>query len=124
MIAEGRPRSEVAQALGISKSTVRLHIDNVGNLAGASKRADVLRYAIDQGLIRAERRDVPMNSRERLIIQMLLDGFSQAAAAYATGISLNGVVLVLQRLRARVGVRRTPELLRVLAGQFDSNVAG
>lgn len=118
LIAEGRPRAEVARALGISTTTVRMHIDNVGHLAGASKRADLLRYAIDQGLIRAERRDVDLSERERMIVQMLLDGFPQAAAAVATGLSLSGVGLVLQKLRRRVGVRRTPELLRAVVGSL------
>lgn len=118
MIAEGRPRAEVARALGISQSTVRLHIDNVGHLAGASKRADLLRYAIDQGLIQTESREVEMSERERMIVQMLLDGFSQSAAAVATGLSLAGVGIVLRKLRRRVGVRRTPELLRVVVGSL------
>ncbi len=118
LIAEGRPRAEVARALGISQSTVRLHIDNIGHWAGASKRADLLRYAIDQGLILAESRDVEMSERERMIVRMLLDGFSQSAAAVATGLSLAGVGLVLRRMRRRVGVSRTPELLRQVVGSL------
>lgn len=118
MIAEGRPRKEVARALGISTATVRMHINNIGNWAGASKRADLLRYAIDQGLILAEKRDLEMSERERTIVSMLLDGFSQSAAAVATGLSLAGVGLILRRMRRRVGVNRTPELLRRVAGSL------
>ena len=53
LIAEGRTMKEVAAALGLSPRTVETHKYQVMQLLGLQTTADLVRYAIEHGLISA-----------------------------------------------------------------------
>jgi DNA-binding NarL/FixJ family response regulator len=55
LIAQGRTMKEVATALGLSPRTVETHKYQVMQLLGLQTTADLVRYAIEHGLISATR---------------------------------------------------------------------
>ncbi|MFI0982833.1 response regulator [Streptomyces sp. NPDC021093] len=52
LIAEGLPNGEIARALRISPATVKTHINNLFAKTGVRDRAQAVRYAYWQGLVR------------------------------------------------------------------------
>jgi DNA-binding NarL/FixJ family response regulator len=50
----GRKNREIAEMLGISVATVKLHKVNIYRKCGGNTPVDILRYALTQGLIRPE----------------------------------------------------------------------
>jgi len=50
LIAEGRSNKEVADVLGLSVNTVRVHRNNIMAKLGLHKQADLVRYAIKAGI--------------------------------------------------------------------------
>lgn len=53
-LASGRAPGQIAKLLGISVHTVRRHIANLSTKLGLSGRADLAKYAVDHGLVRAK----------------------------------------------------------------------
>ncbi|MGW7416838.1 response regulator [Streptomyces sp. NPDC054863] len=52
LIAEGLPNGEIARALHIGPATVKTHINNLFAKTGVRDRAQAVRYAYRQGLVR------------------------------------------------------------------------
>ncbi len=52
-MAEGRWHKEIAQAMGISQSTVEFHVYNLHRKTGITREAQLARFAIRLGLIKA-----------------------------------------------------------------------
>lgn len=48
----GESNQEIADALGISESTVRIHVSNIFHKLGVSRRTEAISAALKQGLIR------------------------------------------------------------------------
>jgi DNA-binding NarL/FixJ family response regulator len=59
----------------------------------------------------------PLSEREREIVDLVIDGHSDADAASALGASSNDVATVRSQIMARFGARDRAELLDVLTGQ-------
>ena len=53
LVAEGERDSDIAMELNISIKTVHSHLDRIRDKTGRRRRADLTRYAIEQGLMRA-----------------------------------------------------------------------
>ena len=51
LVAEGERDKDIARQLYISVSTVRTHLDRIRDKTGQRRRAELTRYAIEQGLI-------------------------------------------------------------------------
>ena len=51
LIAEGKSRKEVAYTLNISEKTVAFHRNNIKRKLGFSTTAQIIRYAVDKGLV-------------------------------------------------------------------------
>jgi DNA-binding NarL/FixJ family response regulator len=52
LVAEGERDKDIARQLYISISTVRTHLDRIRDKTGQRRRAELTRYAIDQGIVR------------------------------------------------------------------------
>lgn len=53
LIAEGRTAAQIAEELGISESTAKTHRRNLMRKLGLNNKADLIRYAIKQGIVKA-----------------------------------------------------------------------
>ena len=51
---EGRSNQEIADALGISEGTVRIHVSNLFHKLGVSRRTEAISAALKRGLIRTD----------------------------------------------------------------------
>ena len=51
LVASGLSDDEIAEALGIASSTVRSHLDRIGQKTGARRRPAIMRLAQQRGLI-------------------------------------------------------------------------
>jgi DNA-binding NarL/FixJ family response regulator len=51
MIAEGQMNKEIAEKLSISVRTVERHRENIMSKLNLHTRAELVRYAVDKGLI-------------------------------------------------------------------------
>ena len=65
LTAEGLSSSAIAERLGISTRTAETHRGNVMGKLGLHNRADLVRYAIDRGLVSTERPSRSPTSRSR-----------------------------------------------------------
>ncbi len=54
LTAEGHSQPEIARRLHISPRTVEMHRKNLMRKLAFRNQADVIRYAIDRGLLKAE----------------------------------------------------------------------
>jgi len=52
LLAEGERDADIARELGISIKTVQGHLDRIRDKTGMRRRAELTRYAVDEGLIR------------------------------------------------------------------------
>ncbi len=52
LVAAGERDQDIADSLYISVGTVRSHLDHIRTKTGERRRADLTRYAVDQGLLR------------------------------------------------------------------------
>ena len=52
LVAQGERDQDIAELLIISVGTVRSHLDHIRTKTGERRRADLTRYAVDQGLLR------------------------------------------------------------------------
>jgi DNA-binding NarL/FixJ family response regulator len=52
LVAAGERDQDIAESLYISVGTVRSHLDRIRTKTGERRRADLTRYAMDQGLLR------------------------------------------------------------------------
>jgi two-component system response regulator NreC len=55
MIALGHTNPEIAESLHVGLRTVETHRSHIQQKLGLSKRADLVRYALDHGLVGSER---------------------------------------------------------------------
>jgi non-specific serine/threonine protein kinase len=53
LIAQGKTNREIAQELVLSKRTVEKHAANILSKLGLTSRAQIVRWAIEIGLVRA-----------------------------------------------------------------------
>jgi NarL family two-component system response regulator LiaR len=51
LIGQGKSNSEIATELVLSKRTVETHVSHILSKLGLSNRAQIMRWAIDHGLI-------------------------------------------------------------------------
>jgi DNA-binding NarL/FixJ family response regulator len=51
LVAEGLTDKEVAERLFISASTVRSHLDRIGEKTGLRRRTELTRLAVDLGIV-------------------------------------------------------------------------
>jgi DNA-binding NarL/FixJ family response regulator len=54
LLAEGVPVREIASKLGVSRHTVRTHMQNLYAKLGAHSRLDVVRFAAEHGLVESD----------------------------------------------------------------------
>lgn len=54
LLAEGVPVREIASRLGVSRHTVRTHMQNLYAKLGAHSRLDVVRFAAEHGLVESD----------------------------------------------------------------------
>jgi predicted ATPase/DNA-binding CsgD family transcriptional regulator len=62
LIARARSNDEIAESLFVSKRTVEKHISNIRSKLGFSQRAQIVRWAIENGLVEPEAEDTPTAS--------------------------------------------------------------
>jgi len=54
-LAAGASQAEIARALGVRENTIRTHLQNLYAKLGRHSRLEVVRFALEQGLVSAER---------------------------------------------------------------------
>jgi DNA-binding NarL/FixJ family response regulator len=55
LLAQGHNTSQISRSLAISKKTVEHHLSHIYDKIGASCRTSAVVYAVQQGLVQAER---------------------------------------------------------------------
>ena len=72
LVASGLTNREIAQNLGISPNTVKVHLSNIFEKTGVVSRTDASMFAVEHGIVKVPGIQTPTQGDQKNIIQFLL----------------------------------------------------
>lgn len=112
LVASGSPSKTVAQALGITENTAKVHLRQALGKLRLRSRTELATTLLAAGIdvaperIKEDAAPAPLTAEETAVMRLVVSGATDAAISARLGLPLAAVKSMMKAIRRKLGVRR------------------